>query len=133
MTPTRLMAWAFAVCVTFVLAVAAVTYSAVAVANIWPDGDPPYVNDDPRAGMTTTSPVRYCAAGSLVVFDATSGFSGAWVPYPDAPECDPDPIPPCESDDGSGPRPCRWDARTQGNGKGTSFTVTADGSVVMDR
>lgn len=41
--------------------------------------------------------------------------------------------PPCASDDGSGPRPCRWDATKQGDGKGTSFTVTADGSVVMDR
>lgn len=46
--------------------------------------------------------------------------------------CSP-PLPPCASDDGSGPRPCRWDATTQGNGRGTSFTVTEDGEVVLDR
>lgn len=38
-------------------------------------------------------------------------------------------IPPCDSDDGSGPRPCRWDAATQGNGTGESFTIDADGQV----
>ena len=43
----------------------------------------------------------------------------------------PDPLPtiaPCDSDDGSGPRPCYWDAATRGNGQGTSFTINADGT-----
>jgi len=61
-----------------------------------------------------------------------------WDPYArttpgqvvdDSATADPMPtIPPCTSDDGSGPRPCHWDATTQGNGKGTSFTINADGT-----
>lgn len=39
-----------------------------------------------------------------------------------------DTIAPCDSDDGSGPRPCYWDAATRGNGQGTSFTINADGT-----
>lgn len=39
-------------------------------------------------------------------------------------------IPACASDDGTGPLPCRWDAQTQGNGEGRSFTVLATGEVV---
>jgi hypothetical protein len=35
-------------------------------------------------------------------------------------------IPPCASEDGSGPLPCRWDAASVGNGRGVSFTVVAD-------
>lgn len=34
-------------------------------------------------------------------------------------------LPLCEVEDGSsGPLPCRWDAGTEGNGIGRSFTVT---------
>lgn len=36
------------------------------------------------------------------------------------------PMPACDSDDGSGALPCRWDARTRGNGAGTSFTMLRD-------
>ncbi len=64
-----------------------IVWGVVALVNIGPP--PPPFNNDPRAGETTTEPYRYCAAGSLVVFDATSGFSGAWVKYPNAPECKP--------------------------------------------
>lgn len=38
--------------------------------------------------------------------------------------------PPCESEDADGP--CRWDAKTAGNGQGRSFTVEADGTVRYD-
>lgn len=34
---------------------------------------------------------------------------------------------PCATEDSTGP--CYWDATRQGNGKGRSFTVTADGKV----
>jgi hypothetical protein len=30
-------------------------------------------------------------------------------------------IPACDSDDGSGPVICKWEAQTMGNGEGTSF------------
>lgn len=47
---------------------------------------------------------------------------------------DPSPVsasyPPCESEDSEGP--CRWDAKTMGNGTGKSFTVEADGTVKYD-
>lgn len=39
-------------------------------------------------------------------------------------------IAPCTSDDGSGPRPCYWDAAAQGDGQGTSFTVLPDDTTV---
>lgn len=42
-------------------------------------------------------------------------------------------IPPCASDDGSGPLPCHWDATAQGNGEGDSFTINADGTITYDR
>jgi hypothetical protein len=32
-------------------------------------------------------------------------------------------LPACDSDDGSGPLPCRWDSLQQGDGKGISFWV----------
>lgn len=39
----------------------------------------------------------------------------------------PEDFPPCPTEDSSGP--CFWDAKTQGNGKGRSFWVLADGTV----
>lgn len=36
-------------------------------------------------------------------------------------------IAPCVSDDGSGPRPCFWDATRRGNGAGISFLVDQAG------
>ena len=42
-------------------------------------------------------------------------------------------IPPCTSDDGSGPIPCRWDATTHGDGRGESFTVLAPGVIAYDQ
>lgn len=39
-------------------------------------------------------------------------------------------LPPCVSDDGSGPRPCVWDATRRGNGAGRSFVVDGSGRVV---
>lgn len=41
------------------------------------------------------------------------------------------PLAPCATEDATGP--CRWDARTQGNGEGRSFTVTSTGAVIYDR
>lgn len=41
-------------------------------------------------------------------------------------------LPPCTSDDGSGPLPCHWDAAVQGNGIGHSFTMSADGTVAYE-
>lgn len=38
-------------------------------------------------------------------------------------------IAPCASDDGSGPRPCFWDATRRGNGAGVSFLVDSAGGV----
>lgn len=35
----------------------------------------------------------------------------------------------CASDDGSGDRPCIWDAKTQGNGQGSSFFVDTNGNI----
>lgn len=41
-------------------------------------------------------------------------------------------LPACVFEDGSGgPTPCYWDAEAQGNGRGDSYTVNADGSVTM--
>lgn len=42
---------------------------------------------------------------------------------------DPSTYAPCTSDDGSGPRPCFWNAQEQGNDQGTSFFVAANGRV----
>lgn len=36
----------------------------------------------------------------------------------------------CRSDDGSGPRPCVWDAERMGDGNGTSFLVDRTGRKV---
>lgn len=36
---------------------------------------------------------------------------------------------PCVADDGTGPRPCFWDAGVQGDGRGRSFFVTASGDL----
>ena len=37
-------------------------------------------------------------------------------------------VPPCATEDAAGP--CHWDATTQGNGRGQSFTVLTDGTTV---
>jgi hypothetical protein len=37
--------------------------------------------------------------------------------------------PPCPTEDSVG---CTWDAQTQGNGRGDSFIVLPDGTVVYD-
>jgi hypothetical protein len=53
---------------------------------------------------------------------------GVWAgtaiahPAPPAPR-----IAPCVTEDGSGPRPCLWDAKVRGNGKGHSF-ISVDGN-----
>lgn len=64
----------------------------------------------------------YCAAlGGERLKQYTCNVGGRVIPISD------DAPPPCASDDGSGPIPCRWDASIQGNGEGTSFTVLAPG------
>lgn len=42
-------------------------------------------------------------------------------------EPDPRDLPRCQTEDSIGP--CYWDAKTQGNGNGTSFWVDKDGNV----
>ena len=39
-------------------------------------------------------------------------------------------LPPCEFEDGPGP--CRWDAKTRGNGKGRSYTIDPMGTTYYD-
>lgn len=51
------------------------------------------------------------------------------MPQEDGSVFDPASYPACASDDGSGPRPCFWDASRMGNGQGTSFFVAANGRV----
>lgn len=84
--------------------------------------------------MTLTGKILVTALA--VIIGLTLGLTAeSWNPYTRIPGqavndgATPDPIPPCESDDGSGPRPCHWDAATQGNGTGASFTIGADGQV----
>lgn len=55
----------------------------------------------------------------LLVVIGVVGYSPATPPT----------LPPCLSDDGSGPTPCVWDARVQGNWQGSSFIIGGDGSV----
>ena len=87
MTPSRVVALVAAGCAVVLIVVATVAALCVGIAWVWPDGEPPVVITDPRDGITTTKPTRYCAAGTLNVYDATVGFNGTWVQYPAAPEC----------------------------------------------
>lgn len=87
MSATRLVGLVAAVCVAILLVTATIAALAVGIAWVWPDGSPPVVITDPRDGITTTKPWRYCAAGTLNVYDSTVGFNGTWVQYPAAPEC----------------------------------------------
>lgn len=58
------------------------------------------------------------------------GLAGYWLsPARGVEPMTPDTVPPCLSDDGSGPRPCFWDATRRGNGAGVSFLVDGSGRV----
>jgi hypothetical protein len=39
-------------------------------------------------------------------------------------------LPPCASDDGSGPRPCVWVATARGHRGGRSFVILTDGALI---
>lgn len=85
-----------------------------------------------------TRPQKAAILAATFITAAALGLTAeTWNPYTHTPgqvvddAATPDPLPtiaPCTSDDGSGPRPCYWDATKQGNGKGTSFTINADGT-----
>lgn len=64
----------------------------------------------PYAGRRRLITAGLVLVAILVILGATRGPQAS-------------PIPPCLSDDGAGPTPCHWDAQTQGNGQGQSFTV----------
>lgn len=83
------------------IALAAVLFPLAAVAGFTADSWNPYS----KVPTTTPAPV-------IQVIDAVDDAAT------------PDPLPPCEVEDGSsGPIPCRWDAQKSGNGKGRSFTI----------
>jgi hypothetical protein len=70
-------------------------------------------------------------AGTLAAAAATftvQALNSQPPPPPPAPAISS--LPPCASDDGSGPRPCVWLAPRRGNHIGRSFVILADGTLI---
>lgn len=86
-----------------------------------------------KAATAALAGAALLGVGMVIGGVAANGASPAAKPSASPSAALPPLIAACDAEDGSGPKPCIWDARTRGNGKGRSFVSpegSADGPVI---